>query len=98
MNGTRRVILARYSNAKEVLPAHLLREVQKHVEGVLLYIPSADEHRRPWGSLTGLRQELKTRNEAIREEYRRGAGLEFLAEKYHLSYDTVRKIIRPRQG
>ncbi len=86
-------MVAQYSNAKDVLPGHLLREVQRHVQGALLYIPNADD-RRPWGSLTGVRNELQERNAAIREEYRRGADLDFLAEKYHLSFDTVRKIVR----
>ena len=85
--------MAQYSNAKDILPGHLLQEVQRHVQGALLYIPSADD-RRPWGSLTGARCDLEERNTAIKQEYRRGASLDTLAGEFHLSFDTVRKIVR----
>lgn len=85
--------MAEYTNAKNVLPAHLLHEVQQHVQGALLYIPNKRQ-RRPWGTLTGIRHELAARNGAMKKEYRQGASLQKLAAKYHLSQDTVRKIVR----
>lgn len=83
--------MAAYRNAKEILPPELLREVQRYVQGVELYIPRA--RRGGWGTKSGLRDELEARNARIRALFQGGQGLEELAHLFHLSYDTVRKIV-----
>ena len=53
--------LLKYKNAKDVLPKHLLLEIQKYIDGDLVYIPKVKE-RAEWGSQTGLRDEINNRN------------------------------------
>lgn len=78
-----------------MLPRDLLEALQRHVQGELLYVPVKSGRRR-WGERSGVRNELKQRNEAIREAYRQGCTLEELAAMYHLSVETVRTIVRQR--
>lgn len=82
-----------YKNAGDILPADLLRKVQKYAEGQTLYIPTTGE-RRAWGELSGIRQELKVRDAQIRSAYRSGESIERLADAYALSVDRVRRIVR----
>lgn len=82
----------RYENASDVLPAELLREVQKHAAGKLLYIPVGDD-RKAWGEASGYREQLLKRNRMIRNKYAHGVTLSELADEYFLSLDTIKKII-----
>jgi len=82
----------KYLNAAEVLPEDLLIEIQKHIKGKVLYIPSGDEHI-PWGEKNGSRSYFENRNKQIKQEYQNGYSLEQISQKYGLAYDTVRKII-----
>lgn len=91
-----RVLLRRYEldykNAKDLLPADLLKAVQKYADGTLLYIPQKKK-RSAWGEKNGTRSEFKLRNIEIVREYRKGSTVQELAEKYCLSTETLRKII-----
>ncbi|BAD39186.1 conserved hypothetical protein [Symbiobacterium thermophilum IAM 14863] len=89
--------LARYLNAADVLPAELLAEVQRYAAGEQLYIPRPQE-RLPWGTRTGARAQLALRNEQIRQRRREGASIEELMREFHLSYDSIRKILSGKNG
>ena len=82
-----------YANGKEVLPEHILSEVQKYFGGGLIYIPHPENVRCKWGSRTNTKAELQIRNQEIR--YKKGIGysIEELMEEYHLSYDTIKRIL-----
>ena len=81
-----------YKNAKDLLPADLLKAVQKYADGTLLYIPQKKK-RSAWGEKNGTRFEFKQRNAEIGCQYRRGVSLQELSDKYCLSTETLRKII-----
>ena len=83
----------RYVNAHEVLPEELLMEIQKYVQGDLIYIPKPEKERIQWGVLSGERQRLQKRNEQIKKQFQNGLALQALAEQYHLSIETIKKII-----
>jgi len=83
----------RYVNAHEVLPEDLLLEIQKYVQGDLIYIPKPEKERIQWGVLSGERQRLQKRNEQIKKGYQGGMPLSKLAEQYHLSIETIKKIV-----
>lgn len=85
----------KYINAAEVLPEHLLMEIQKHVKGEILYIPSGDNNT-AWGEKNGSRSYFVIRNEGIRKLYQDGFSIEQLSHEYGLAYDTVRKIVYKR--
>lgn len=86
----------KYENAKGLLPEDLLREVQKYASGKLLYVP-IDEDRRLWGEASGYREQIKKRNQMIRNKYTNGSSIAELADSYFLSLDSVKKIVYSRQ-
>jgi len=82
----------KYRNAAERLPAQLLRELQRHAPGELLYVPA--KQRQPWGEGTGAKMLYARRNAEIQGQYRSGqADVPTLCDAYCLSDETVRKII-----
>lgn len=82
----------KYKNAQDILPDHLLKELQQYISGETLYIPNIRE-KKPWGESSGARAYYKKRNEEIRSKYRAGSSPEELAGEYNLSADSIRKII-----
>lgn len=82
----------KYKNARDILPDALLQELQRYVDGGLLYIPQAGE-KRAWGEASGARQYYTRRNAEIRAAHRAGASVEALAERFGLTEDAVRKIL-----
>lgn len=82
-----------YKNGKEVFPPNLLKELQKYIQGELIYIPKNSDQRAGWGELSGSRQLLTQRNEEIFQFYKKGWTFQELEEKYHLSIESIRKII-----
>ncbi|MDR1703322.1 MAG: hypothetical protein LBS19_01375 [Clostridiales bacterium] len=82
-----------YKNGKDVLPPELLTEVQKHLCGEMLYIPKRDEMRASWGQLSGLREQVYTRNVQIVNLYDNGATVTELIRDFCLSEASIRKII-----
>ena len=83
----------KYFNARRILPDALVKELQLYVQGGYIYVPIEREKQKRWGEVSGYRQELKRRDQRIKEEYRKGKSLEYLAEQYCLSLSAVRKII-----
>lgn len=84
-----------YKNAARCLPPHLLAEIQKYVEGDIVYIPKRSQRRR-WGELSGARQLIDRRNHRMAQLYQQGVSVEELAERFHLSIESVRKIVYGR--
>lgn len=82
----------KYRNAQDILPDRLLKELQQYASGETLYIPRSQE-KKAWGESSGAREYYKKRNEEIRRKYDSGTGMEELAEQYHLSVDSIRKIL-----
>ena len=82
-----------YKNAKNVLPEKLLTELQKYIEGELLYIPHSTDRRRAWGERSGSKEIYDLRNKEIISQKNEGSSVVEIAENFCLSEDTVRKII-----
>ena len=85
--------IMKYLNAADVLPKELLNELSIYVNGQLLYVPSR-EQKKSWGSNSGSRQYYEQRNNKIVALYGKGICIDELCEEFHLSYDTIRKIIK----
>lgn len=83
----------KYINAAILLPDQLVKELQGYIQGGYIYVPAIHEQRKCWGELSGYRKELHQRNSRIIEEYKNGASIEELAERYYLSVYAIRKII-----
>ena len=82
----------KYENARDVLPASLLEEVQKYAEGKVIYIPKR-EKTKSWGEASGYREKLNKRNALICSRYAAGTGVLELAEEFYLSPESVKKIV-----
>ncbi len=83
----------KYVNATTVLPNDLLKEIQKYVQGEALYIPKPITSYHKWGSRSGGRRLLDERNSSIRERFENGDSITQLAEEFHLSIESIKKIV-----
>lgn len=83
-----------YVNGKDILPASLLKEIQKYVSSELIYIPmKSGNARAAWGDQNGTRRSLELRNQEIYERHTTGASIDELMNSYHLSRDSIYKIV-----
>ncbi len=82
----------KYENAKDILPASLLEEVQKYAEGKVIYIPKCTKTK-GWGEASGYREKLNKRNSLICNRYSAGKSILEIAEEFYLSPETVKKIV-----
>jgi len=82
-----------YKNGKDVLPAKLLKELQKYIQGEILYIPKEGNIRKAWGENNGTRKLIRERNMEIYKFYKSGETITLLSESYNLSEDSIRKIV-----
>ena len=81
-----------YKNARDTLPCELIEEIQKYIDGDLLYIPTKSD-KTEWGIRSGAKQKYAERNHAIREQYKSSVSIEELARLYFLSTDSIKKIV-----
>lgn len=82
-----------YKNGKDILPPGLLKELQKYIDGELIYVPKQTEQRAGWGEINGTRRLIARRNQEIYRQYTNGMSVMELIRAYHLSEDSIRKII-----
>ena len=87
------VIGLKYVNGKEILPEELLNKIRKYAEGVYIYIPKSDSKKSKWGEKTNYHREMELRNQHIYDKYLEGVKMSLLAEHYHLSLQSIRRII-----
>ena len=83
-----------YKNARGVLPDALIEEIQKYVDGASIYIPAKNDEKSEWGHRNGTKERYAARNEEIRFLFANNVSVSELSDRYYLSSDTVRKIIR----
>lgn len=89
--------MSSYMKAEQTLPPELLIEIQKYVQGTLIYIPRLPEKKLGWGHKNGARQLLDERDQAIRMAKATGQTIDQLADEYALSSDAIRKILYRRK-
>lgn len=82
-----------YRNGRDILPVELLEQLQKYIEGEIIYIPKKDEERIGWGEASGTRKMLDKRNREIYSLYKNGVKMKELVESFHLCEDSIRKIL-----
>lgn len=83
----------KYVKGNVIFPEKLLKEIQKYIQGEFVYIPQKDGSRKQWGEKSGQRERLARRNKEIREKFKNGVSIDRLTKSYHLSYDTIKKIV-----
>jgi len=87
-----------YINAIDVLPKVLVEEIQRYVDGQLLYIPRKNENSLSWGEKNGTKEKLENRNQKIVNSYYSGQTIEELCKAYYLSEKRIQGIIHEYKG
>lgn len=82
-----------YVNANDVLPKILVEEIQKYVDGQLLYIPRKNETSLSWGERSGTKERLAERNQTIVKCYYSGQTSAELSKMFYLSEKRIQGII-----
>jgi len=82
-----------YINAEEVLPKSLIGEIQKYIDGQLIYIPRKNENVLSWGEKNGTRERLAKRNQMIVSRFYSGETIAELGKAYYLSEKRIQGII-----
>ena len=86
-----------YYKATEILPEHIIKEIQKYVDGHSIYVPRKPDTRKSWGESTETLSVLEERNKQIYSEYLEGYSITQLSEKYYLVEKSIQRIIRQRK-
>lgn len=79
-----------YINANIVLPKELIKEIQKYVNGINLYIPKVPEAK---SACSSYKREISKRNQEIYEMSLQGEKVSKLAAKYFLSEKSIYRIL-----
>ena len=82
-----------YINAEEVLPRNLIEEIQKYIDGQLMYIPRKNENVLSWGEKNGTKVKLAERNQMIVNRFYSGETITELSQAYYLSEKRIQGII-----
>ena len=82
-----------YRNAREILPDYLITEIQKYINGEIIYIPKHEEKKTKWGTKNGSRKKYDMRNGEIRALKSGGLTVDEIAGRYFLSAEIVKKIL-----
>ena len=80
----------KYLNAAEILPEHLLKELQIFVDGEILYVPKISS-KKEWGAVNGSRTFYQERNKEIQRLFQSGSSVEALDDQYGLACSTIKK-------
>jgi Mor family transcriptional regulator len=80
----------------DILPEELLKEVQKYINGVMVYVPKPQGVREGWGVNSGSRKYINQRNHEIRQRFSQGTSIDELSEQFFLSLDSIKKIVYSR--
>jgi Mor family transcriptional regulator len=83
----------KYVNADIILPEELLKEVQKYINGVMVYVPKPEGVRKGWGVNSGSRKYINQRNHEIRQKFSQGSTIDLISEQFFLSCDSIKKIV-----
>lgn len=81
----------KYRNANSILPDELVEILQKYVQGEYIYVPVKDKFMP--GNMTSYQTELEKRDAHIYTKHLEGISNRQLAESYHLSESSIRRII-----
>ena len=83
----------KYVNAESIFPIELLKEIQKYVNGEMVYIPISKESRKKWGENSGSKYYLNYRNSEIRQLFSTSMTIDQLSNRFFLSRDSIKKIV-----
>lgn len=83
-----------YQNLTDLLPKELIEQLQKYVEGKVIYVPKKQINKKHWGENTDTRQVLASRNCQICLDRQNGMTIKQLSEKFFLTEKSIQRILR----
>lgn len=83
-----------YQNSANLLPKELIEQIQKYVDGKVIYIPKKQINKKHWGENTDTKQVLSSRNCKICSDHQNGMSIKQLSEKYFLTEKSIQRILR----
>jgi hypothetical protein len=83
----------KYVNADIIFPEELLKEIQKYINGGMVYVPTPEGLRKKWGENSGSRKYLNLRNDEIRQKFSNGVTFDQLSDRFCLSSDSINMIV-----
>ena len=83
-----------YQNSTNLLPKELIEQIQKYVDGKVIYIPKKQINKKHWGENTDTKQVLASRNSQIYSDRQNGMTIKQLSEKYFLTEKSIQRILR----
>lgn len=86
-----------YKNSIDLLPKELITEIQKYIDGKVIYIPKKEENKKHWGDNTDTKQLLSIRNLQIYIDYQNGMTIPQLSEKYFLAEKSIQRILKQKK-
>jgi Mor family transcriptional regulator len=81
-------------NSTNILPKELIEQIQKYVDGKVIYIPKKQINKKQWGENTDTKQVLASRNSQIYSDRQNGMTIKQLSEKYFLTEKSIQRILR----
>ena len=83
----------KYIKANNIFPEELLKQIQKYVQGELIYIPKPEELEKKWGENSGHRVYLDHRNSQIRENFLWDYLWMNWQKNFCLSIESIKRIV-----
>ncbi|MCI8417202.1 MAG: hypothetical protein HFI33_06880 [Lachnospiraceae bacterium] len=83
-----------YQKSTNLLPKELIEQIQKYVDGKVIYIPKKQINKKHWGENTDTKQILASRNCQICLDRQNGMTITQLSEKYFLTEKSIQRILR----
>ena len=83
----------KYVKAQDIFPHSLLAEIQKYIQGEMVYIPKLPSNYEKWGANTDTKNAVAQRNEDIVQAFKAGVMISELAKVFYLSEETIKKIV-----
>ena len=81
-------------NSTNILPKELIEQIQKYVDGKVIYIPKKQINKKHWGENTDTKQVLASRNCQICLDRQNGMTIKQLSDKYFLTEKSIQRILR----
>ena len=83
-----------YHKSTNLLPKELIEQIQKYVDGKVIYIPKKQINKKHWGENTDTKQVLASRNCQICLDRQNGMTIKQLSDKYFLTEKSIQRILR----
>lgn len=83
-----------YLKAFDILPTEVVAQIQKYIDGELIYIPRKEENKKSWGENTNTKEFITSRNRTIYLDYNKGMCTAQLSQKYFLTQKSIQRILR----